>query len=160
MQALYSTPSLQQNFAMNKREWFLKRNCSLSPRQFVTTLSILCLGLILFTLPFAVYGAWIILAFAALEIAGLAVAFYCYARHACDHEHIVLADGSLLVERFEADKIEQIRLEPNWVRVVSPKRYGDLIKLESGRHAVQIGHYLTAANRRRFAEELRRELRK
>lgn len=145
---------------MNRREWLLKRNCSLSPRQFVVALGSLCLALLVFALPFAIFGAWVVLAFAALEVAGLIAAFYHFARHACDCEHIVLADGSLLVERIEAEKVHQIRLEPHWIRVVTPKRYGDLICLESGRYAVKIGRYLTVDKRCRFAEELRRELRK
>jgi uncharacterized membrane protein len=147
---------------MNKREWVLKRNCSLSPRQSIAALGGLCLGMLVFALPFVLfYGAWLVLVFAVIEAVALAAAFVHYARHACDHEHIVLADGSLLVECIEAEKkTRHIRLEPRWIRVVPPKRYGDLISLQYGRHAVQIGRYLTAEKRRRLAEELRQELRK
>jgi len=146
---------------MHQREWLLKRNCSLSPRQFVVAMSGLCLGLIVFSLPFVfLYGAWMVLAFAILEAAALATAFLHYARHACDHEHIVLADNALLVECIEAERVRQIRLEPQWLRVVPPKRYGELISLESGRCAVQVGRFLTLEKRQLLAEELRQEIRK
>jgi uncharacterized membrane protein len=147
--------------AMNKQEWLLKRNCSMSPRQLLAALAGLCLGIFVFSLPFVLlYGAWLVLVYAILEVVALAAAFVHYARHARDHEHIVLADGSLLVECVEAERVRQIRLEPNWIRVVTPRRYGDLIRLECGRYAVQVGRFVTAERRRLVAEELRRELRK
>jgi uncharacterized membrane protein len=146
---------------MDKREWLLKRNCSLSPRQFFTALVGLCLGLLVFSLPFVIlYGAWLVLVFAIMEVAALTAAFLHYARHACDHEHLVLADGSFLVECCEAERVRQIRLEPHWIRVVTPRRYGDLIRLEYGRYAVQIGRFITVEKRRLLAEELRQELKK
>lgn len=153
--------SFQRDAGMNKREWLLKRNCSLSPRQSVAALTGLCLGLFILPVPLLlVLGAWPVFAFAILEAVALAAASLHYARHACDHEHIVLADGALLVERIEAEKVEKIRLEPRWTRVVPPRRYGDLVGLESGRDAVLVGRFITAEKRRLFAEELRHELRK
>lgn len=147
---------------MNKREWLLKRNCSLSPRQFIAALGSLCIAMLVFALPFVLfYGAWLVLIFAMIEIAGLVAAFVHYARHARDREHIVLADGSLLVEYIEADSVRQFRLEPDWIRIVPPKRYGDLIRLQcGGRYAVEIGRFVTVEKRQRLAEELRQALRK
>lgn len=147
---------------MHKREWVLKRNCSLSPRQSLAALGGLCLAMLVFAMPFVLfYGAWLVLVFALIEAMALAAAFLHYARHARDHEHIVLANGSLLVECIEAEKkVRQIRLEPNWIRVIPPKRYGDLISLQYGRHAVEVGRFLTVEKRRRLAEELRQELRR
>lgn len=147
---------------MNKREWLLKRNCSLSPRQSIVALGSLCIAMLIFALPFVLlYGAWMVLAFAVIEIIGLAAAFVHYARHARDREHIVLAEGSLLVECIEADSIQQFRLEPSWIRVVPPKRYGELIRLQcGGRYAVEIGRFVTVEKRQHLAEELRQALRK
>ena len=88
---------------MNQREWVLKRNCSLSPRQSLAALGGLCLAILVFAMPFVLfYGAWLVLVFACIETLALATAFLHYARHARDHEHIVLANGSLLVECIEA----------------------------------------------------------
>ncbi|TCS32729.1 putative membrane protein [Paucimonas lemoignei] len=147
---------------MNNREWLLKRNCSLTPRQSIAALGSLCLAMLGLAVPFVLlYGAWLVLVFAAMEIAALAAAFVHFARHARDRERIVLADGSLLVERVEADNVHQFRLEPNWIRVEAPRRYGDLIRLRcGGRYAVEVGRFVTVEKRKHLAEELRQALRK
>jgi hypothetical protein len=81
---------------MNNREWVLKRNCSLSPRQLAFAYAALCLTSFLVAAMFAFRGMWYVLAFATLEMASTALAFIIYARHATDQEHIALTAGSLL----------------------------------------------------------------
>jgi uncharacterized membrane protein len=71
--------------------WMLRRNCSLTPKQLVGIFGSLA-GL---SLAFAAYwasrGAWVVVPFAVAECLALGVAFLVYARHACDHERVVLS---------------------------------------------------------------------
>ncbi|HYD96859.1 MAG TPA: DUF2244 domain-containing protein [Noviherbaspirillum sp.] len=145
---------------MNRHEWNLKRNCSLSPRQLGAAFAILfALSAFVAGMFVLLQGAWQILPFTMLEMGGVALAFLCYARHATDHEHIVLSDDCLLVERVLAGETHQVRLDPSWTRVGEPKSSRDLIDLESHSVRVQVGCFVTEARRRRVALELRQELR-
>ncbi len=143
---------------MNSHEWLLKRNCSLSPRQLALAYAVLCLLSLVVALMFVMQGAWVVLVFSILEMAVVALAFLHYARHATDHEHIVLNDGCLLVEQVEGGQVKQIRLEPCWTRVALPSRSQDLIALEARGVKIDIGQFVTQAERRQVAQELKREL--
>jgi uncharacterized membrane protein len=144
---------------MEKHEWLLKRNCSLAPRQLAFAYALLCLLSLAVSLPFALHGAWIVLAFTFLELLLAAAAFLHYARHATDREHIALIDGCLLVERIEAGETRQTRLDRYWTRVIAPRDDRDLINLEARGIKVEVGRFVTEAARRQFVLELRRELR-
>ena len=150
----------QREHSIGKHEWLLKRNCSLSPRQLGYAYAVLCAASFAVALMFVFHGAWYVLAFAVFEMLAVAMAFLHYARHATDHEHIALADGCLLVERIEAGRVRQIRLDSHWTHIALPDRATDLINLQAPGVKVEVGRYVTAAKRRQFAQELRRELRR
>ncbi|HEY8099526.1 MAG TPA: DUF2244 domain-containing protein [Burkholderiaceae bacterium] len=143
----------------HKHEWNLKRNCSLSPRQAALAFSAPCILAFVVAGIFTLHGAWYVLAYAILEVAIVAVAFIQYARHATDHEHIVLMDGCLLIERVEAEQVQRIQLDPYWTRITLPSRAEDLIKLEAKGVRIEVGRFVTKSKRRRVAKELRNELR-
>jgi uncharacterized membrane protein len=143
-----------------KREWVLKRNCSLSPRQLALAYAVLCSGALGIALIFVLQGIWYVLAFALLELAGIACALLHYARHALDREHIALSEGCLLVERVQAGHCERVRLDPSWTRIVLPdSRRRTLIQLESRGVKVEVGSFVSETIRQQVAQELRRELR-
>jgi uncharacterized membrane protein len=143
-----------------KREWVLKRNCSLSPRQLAAAYALLCAGALGIALVFVLQGIWFVFAFAVLELAGVALALLHYARHALDHEHIALTDHCLLVERVNAGQREAIRLDPSWTRIRLPdNRRRALIQIESRGVRVEVGSFVSEAIRQQVALELRRELR-
>jgi uncharacterized membrane protein len=142
-----------------KREWILKRNCSLSPRQLALAYGLLCAGAIAIALVFVLQGIWFVLVFALLETAGIACALLHYTRHALDREHIALSEGCLLVERVQAGHCERVRLDPSWTRIVLPdSRRHTLIRLESRGVKVEVGSFVSEAIRQQVAQELRREL--
>jgi uncharacterized membrane protein len=144
---------------MARREWVLKRNCSISPRQLATVYAALCsvsLGIATF---FTVRGAWYVLGFAILEMSALGLAFLHYARHATDREHIALIDDCLLVELIQAEHARQFWLDPRRARVEPPGAQHELIGLEANGLRVEVGRFLTEWKRREFAQELRQELR-
>ena len=151
---------VQSENSVDKHEWFLKRNCSLSPRQLAFAYAVLCLASFSVALMFTLHGAWLVLAFSLFEMAVVALAFLHYARHATDHERIALDDGCLLVERIEAGEVRQTRLDPHWTRIASPSRPEDLINLEAKGVTVEVGRHVTMAKRRQVAQELRQELRR
>lgn len=142
-----------------QREWHLPRNCSLSPRQTGWAYGVLCLGVAAVSLAFALYGMFMVLAFALIEIGGIVLAVLHYARHAIDREDIVLRDDSLVVERVRAGQTQTIAFESCWTRIALPDHRRSLIGLEARGVRVEVGNFTSEENRRRVGEELRRALR-
>lgn len=143
------------------REWTLRRNCSLSPRQVARAYAVLCLGSLAVALGFLLHGIWFVLAFSLLELALVGLALLVYARHATDHERIALSESGLLVTCVQADHRELVRLDPLWTRVVVPdERRRTLIQLESRGVKVEIGRFVDDTRRRQVARELRQALRR
>lgn len=142
------------------REWTLRRNCSLSPRQLARAYAILCVGSLAVALGFLLRGIWFVLAFSLLELALVGLALLVHARHATDHERIALSESGLLVTRVLAERRESTRLDPLWTRVVVPdERPRTLIRLESRGVKVEIGRFVDESRRRQVARELRQALR-
>lgn len=141
------------------REWLLKRNCSLSPKQVGKAYGLLCAFVLTIGVAFALRGIWFVFAFAVVEIVGFAVALLHYARHATDQEHIALSESCLLIERIEAGELQQIRLNPYWTKIAVPTRSRTLIQLESCGVKIEVGAFVSQEERDKVANELRRELR-
>jgi len=143
------------------REWTLQRNCSLAPRQVALAYAVLCaFSLTASLVLLLMHGIWIVLAFSLLELALVGLALVVYARHALDREHILLVESCLLVERVQAERCEQARLDPLWTRVLAPdERRRPLIRLESRGVNVEIGRFVSEARRRQVERELRQALR-
>lgn len=140
--------------------WILKRNCSLTPRQSGAVYGLLCTASFGIALVFLLQGIWIVLAFALLEMLAVGFALLHYARHALDVERIALLDGWLVVERIDAGRREEIRLDPIRLRVLGPApRVQKLIRLESRDQIVEIGRYVSEPIRAQVAQELNRALR-
>ncbi|MRV76275.1 DUF2244 domain-containing protein [Duganella sp. FT92W] len=139
---------------IEKREWLLRRNCSLTPRQTVTAYAALCALSLGVALVFLLQGVWQVLVFTAIELAAVTTAFILYARHASDYEHIVLTAGCLLVERVSAGRASQTVLEPYFTRVAKPDSPRSLVLLEAKGTSLEVGVYAPDAQRRRLAQEL------
>lgn len=143
---------------MASREWILRRNCSISPRQLITVYTALCITSLSIAMVFALHGAWYILGFAILEMLAVGIAFFLYARHANDRERIELADDCLLVELIQSERIRRFRLDPRTTRVASPESRHALVALEARDCKVEVGRFLTEWKRRQLALELQSEL--
>lgn len=142
---------------MAKREWILKRNCSISPRQLGFAFTVLCLVSLLIAMFFTWRGAWYVLGFAVIELSAVAWAFLVYARHVNDHERIALIDEYLWIELVRMEQIRQFKLRARAIRVGLPVGHG-LIRLEANGALVEVGRFLTDRRRREFALELQRAL--
>lgn len=143
-----------EKMTSSQKDWLMKRNCSLSPRQVGRFYLSILLVSVAIALVFAWKGTWIILVFALLEMLVLGAALLVYARHAADYERVTLAQGALVVEAVSANRVIRHEFNARWVRVeleASPR--AELV-LHSGRLAVPVGRYLDPGRRRRFAQEL------
>ena len=142
------------------RLWTLKRNCSLTPRQSLAVYALLCAASFAIAFVFLLQGMWMVLAFALVEMTAVGLALLHYARHALDVETIVLTDATLIIERCDAGRREEIRLDPTWLRVLPPEpRTRKLIHLESHGAQVAVGAYVSEAMRLQVAQELKQALR-
>ncbi|MBC7416274.1 MAG: DUF2244 domain-containing protein [Herminiimonas sp.] len=141
-----------------EREWTLKRNCSISPRQLLLAYCALC-GVSLAIASFFTWrGAWYVLAFAVMEMLAVGIAFLLFARHATDREVIALDGDWLRIELIEAERSRTFRLDPRATRIEIPAAHYRLIAVEQHGTRVEIGRFLTAFKRQQFARELRSAL--
>mgnify|MGYP003577056442 CR=1 FL=1 len=144
---------------MDHHEWLLKRNCSLRPSQLALAYALLFVLSLPVALVFTLlHGLWHVLAYALLEMAAVAIAFFHYARHAADNEHIALADDCLLIERVEAGQSQQVRLHPFYTRIAAPRDTQELMRLEARDVRIEVGRFVTLERRRQVALELRSAL--
>jgi uncharacterized membrane protein len=143
---------------MADREWLLKRNCSISPRQLLLAYSGLCAASLAIAIMFTLRGAWYVLGFSVLELSIVGCALLYYARHATDSERIVLRDNSLLVELMQGGRIRSFTLARRDIRLMPLAAQRGLIRLESSGTGVEVGRYLTARKRHELLLELRHEL--
>ncbi|MEY3791579.1 MAG: hypothetical protein RLZ09_2415 [Pseudomonadota bacterium] len=144
--------------AMPTRKWIAKKNCSISPKQLLKAYLALCSASFLVALYFMVYGAWVVMLFAVLEMMAVGFAFVYCGRHAGDTESVVLGDEGLVVELVEAERVHQVRMDPRRTRIEIPALRHRLIALEANGDRIEVGRFLTERKRREFAQELRREL--
>jgi len=143
---------------MVKREWDLRRNCAIAPRQLGFFYAILCATSFAVAIGFTLRGAWFVLLFAVVEMSAVAVAFLIYARHATDREHIAMLDDYLLVELIQAQQVRQFKLDLRCIRIAVLDAGRGLVGLEALGTRVEVGQFLTEWKRREFVQELRQEL--
>lgn len=138
-------------------QWVLKRNCSVTPRQlagFYASLCVVSLGIATY---FWAQGAVLVMPFAGVELLGVGWALLVYARHATDRECVVLSEGWLSVERWEAGRVDRVEFAAQWVRVDAPHADG-LLELRGEGKSVEIGRHVLAHQRAALAHELRAAL--
>jgi uncharacterized membrane protein len=138
----------------------LKRNCSISPLGLARVFALIATVTLGIAVAWACFGAWLVLPFAGLEVAALAIAFLACGRHAADYERIELAAGRLVVERGEAQRIERHVLDPRLARVglVREGAAARVLLCAPGAE-LEVGRHLDAAHRVEFAAELAKWLR-
>jgi uncharacterized membrane protein len=145
---------------MADREWLLKRNCSITPRQLMQAYLALCIVSLAIAVFIALRGAWYVLGFSVLELGIVGGAFLYYARHATDRERIVLSGDWLQVELIEGGNVRRLTLPRRGVRLVPLSAQRELIRLQVVDTGVEVavGRYLTARKRHELLLELHHEL--
>ena len=140
-------------------EWSLRKNCSVTPAQLGALYASLCVVSLGVAGFFWSQGATLVLPFAALELAAVALAFLIWARHATDSERICLTEGCLVVELESGGKLERCEFPRSWVRVDPPPGSGQLIEVRGAGRSVRVGRFLRADLRPALAREIRLALR-
>ena len=143
-----------QNF-----QWFLRRNCSITPRQLGWMYLSLCFVSLAIGLVFWFQGAKLILPIAWLELVAVGVAFIAYARHAGDGETIRLAGQQLVIEQESGGKLRRCEFRRDWVRVEPGAADCSLIALSGQGRTVHVGRFVRPELRPVLAREIRMALR-
>jgi uncharacterized membrane protein len=102
---------------------------------------------------FATMGAWLILAFAGLEVLLLGAAYVLYARHAADYERIELDAGHVTVELAEGARTARYEMDGAKVSLEEGR-----VVLRGAKEKLEIGRYLGAEARAEVAAALEKKL--
>lgn len=140
-------------------QWFLRRNCSVTPRQLGWSYLSLCLVSLTIGTAFWFQGAQLILPFAWLEVMAVGAALVVYVRHATDGETIRLAGSSLVVELEQGGRLQRSEFRREWVRVEPGAGDSSLIELSAQGKRVRVGRYVRPELRLELAREIRHALR-
>lgn len=140
-------------------QWFLRRNCSVTPQQLGWLYLSLCLFSLTIGTAFWFLGAPLILPFAWIEVMAVGAALVVYVRHATDGETIRLAGSSLVVELEQGGRMQRSEFRREWVRVEPGAGDSSLIELSAHGKRVQVGRYVRPELRPALAREIRHALR-
>jgi uncharacterized membrane protein len=152
-------PDLQPSGPQAALRLTIQRNCSIAPRTLWLLLGATTSVSFGIGIGFAVFGAWVILPFAGLEMVALTAAFYCVSRHAGDYEKFVEEQGALKVEIRDAGRTRAYEFNPHWARLVL-RRFGrePRLALRSHGRELEIGRHLPEAGRLELAMMLGQRL--
>ena len=140
-------------------QWFLKKNCSVTPTQlgwFYLSLCVISLGI---GTMFWFLGAPLVMPFAGIELVAVGCAFVLYARHATDGEKIALQGGRLVVELEHGGHCERTEFLPHQVRIEPQASERSLIEVSGPGRSVKVGRYVRPELRAALAREIRTALR-
>ena len=119
-------------------EFFLKRNCSISPNQLAIIFIFLGLISIFIGIIFYLIGATLILPFSFLEIFALGAAYFYNALHANDYELLSVDSKNVYFESKFGLKSRQENFLKSLVRIL-PSDQNNLINLSQGQRNVHFG---------------------
>jgi uncharacterized membrane protein len=103
-----------------------------------------------------VIGAWLVMPFAGLEVAALALAFHVVANHDADFERVEIAEHEVRVEARNAKSVTRFVAHRPWARVVFRERgVRCTLGLAYAGRVVPLGRLLSDEGRRRLAGQLR-----
>ncbi|MGI9414845.1 MAG: DUF2244 domain-containing protein [Hyphomicrobiales bacterium] len=134
---------------------------SLGPRGFVILMSLVCAVSFIAGFAFFLAGAWPVICFFGLDVALIYWAFKANYASARLYETVDITADELVVRRFEPRRPARTwTFQPYWVRVElseTEDTCGPLYLKSHGRR-LQIGAFLSADERKDFAEALRAAL--
>ncbi len=140
-------------------EWFLRRNCAVTPGQLGWVYVSLCIISLGIGTAFWTLGALLVLPIAWLELLAVGLAFLIYARHATDGERIYLQDDRLVVELENAGKLQRSEFRREWVRIEPHSDDRSLIQVSGQGKTVHVGRFIRPELRLLLAREIRMALR-
>lgn len=140
-------------------QWFLRRNCAVTPSQLGWFYLSLCLMSLAIGTVLWFQGALLVLWLAAFELLAVGAGFLLYARHATDGEHIYLQGKNLVVELENAGKLERAEFRRESVRVEPKLVDRSLIELSGQGRSINVGRFVRPELRPVLAKEIRMALR-
>lgn len=136
---------------------YFRRHCSsLDWRLLYLVFGSLALFSVLVATAFAFAGAWLVIPFAGVEIAGLGVAAWWTFRHSGDFERLAVDGDRILVEIRERGQSRQFEFNRCWARLVTGK--SGSVALRSHGREIAIGRFCGEEGRQELARELRSRL--
>jgi uncharacterized membrane protein len=105
-----------------------------------------------------VFGAWLILPFAGLEMLGLYLAFDYVERHAADYERVVIDGDKVDIEVLDGGLVSRVEFNRHWAQVSCPGD-GSRLALRSHGRELDIGRHMNEEQRLAMGRELDRTLR-
>ena len=101
-------------------------------------------------------GAWLVMPFAGLEVAFLALAFHVLGSHDADFERLEIGEHEVRVEARDARRVVRFVAHRPWARVVCRERGARCtLGLAYAGRTVPLGRLLSDEGRRRLAGQLR-----
>ena len=134
-----------------------RRNNSLGRGGRLGVFAFICVVSVGIATAFASLGAWLILPFAGLEMAGLFLAFRYVDRHAGDYELIAIDGDRVQVESYEGGRRQRHEFNRQWARLVVVGE-GERVALRSHGQELEIGRFVGAERRLEIARELGRRM--
>lgn len=133
----------------------MRRHCSLAPRPLIIALGIAALLPLTIAAVFFGVGATLVMPFAWLEAAALAVALVVYARHTGDCERVRIEGDRVQVERIDGARVERIDFDAAWLRVEIEPGAQRLVALSGQGRRVLVGRLIRPHLRPQLARDLR-----
>ena len=127
---------------MSMKRWQMRRNCALTPKQFLKFyIALVCLSLIVAT-GFLLAGIWVIPIFTALELSAVTIGFLIYCRHALDCETIEIEGNRLIVKKFISYKEAIYEFNTQWVKIELPLEDSKVFLISQSNLRVEIGQFI------------------
>ena len=127
---------------MSMRRWQMRRNCALTPKQFLKFyIALVCLSLIVAT-GFLLAGIWVVPIFTALELSAVTIGFLIYCRHALDCETIEIDGNRLIIKKFISYKEAIYEFNTQWVKIELPLEDSKVFLISQSNLRVEIGQFI------------------
>lgn len=131
------------------RQWGLHCNGATSPAQMAAVCLFMCLLSIGIVVPYAMQGAAVVLAFAAIELVVVGIALLAYVRRGGDAHTLALAGQRRALTEFRAKRVSS----------ETTSGEGTQIDFSGPGRCVQVGHFIRPQQGARLAQKLRHALR-
>ncbi|MBO9353835.1 DUF2244 domain-containing protein [Bordetella petrii] len=142
-----------------EQRWVLKRNCCVTPRQFLLGMAGTAGIALVVSLVFSWRGLWLVGVYGALEIALIAGATLSFARHVRDGETVtLLTDGRMIIDVYAGGTATRHVFNRNWARLVRQPEAPDSLWLHYGAVRLRLARHVPSERRRDIETELRRTL--
>ena len=138
-------------------EFYLKRNCSISPILLAVIFMFLGIISLLIGTLFFLFGATLVLPFSLIEVLALVVAYFYIAFHANDYEHLTVdSENVYFKSKFGSRHLEEKFLK-SMTRVL-PSDRKNLINLCHGQRNILFGYNIHMNSRSILEKEIRQAL--